>query len=171
VPVDVAKLKAKYNAQSELNSDALAAFTAQYPLIVAGATFTDANGLDWKVVSVLPFNNTVSVLIRYVDPITGDTDYITNLYSITGQRLMFTFADSFVTTDAGGGVADTIYFRPDMRYGEIVQVTIEGGPALNPATDFTWDANLFKLTITIAITPGQTVDTIYKKAPYYYGYP
>lgn len=162
-------IAAEYNAQAALNADAIASFATKYPLITVGAAFTDYNGLDWEYYSIVPYDGSVLVTAQYNDAVDGLVDYFKPMYAIDLIKAKFVYSDQFYTTATFAPIVDQVYFRIDMQFGDIVQITIDGGAPLIPITEFLWDKDDFRLTLLIPVSLGQSVDTIYKKAPYDYG--
>lgn len=148
-----------YLAQSAVNATALTAFATRYPAITVGATFTDTNGNSWEFSHIGANRGFVYVYAKYIDGMTV-TDYEANINEIMYRNGVFYFTLSFITTGA------TDYTETDLIGGTIMQITIEGGPALNPATDYTFNDIAGKISFLIPIIPDQQVDVNYKKSPY-----
>lgn len=164
MPVDVAKLRAEFLAQSDLNSDAIAAYRAKYPLLEEGDLYTDENGFDWRVEFIYGLRNSVVVVSRFID-----SGVDTEKYSIHGNtdmsRMWVTYPFDDVLTAAAPGWTITIN---EAQYGEILDVQIESA-SIAPSS-YAWDADHAELTVDIAVSDSAALHVLYKKRPYFYGY-
>jgi len=117
---------AAYNALSDLNALALNAFTAQYPLITVGATFTETIGTKWKVRYIYADRNQAMFCATFVDN-TGmsdvDTNYTRTFFSPEPEMLWFNgnFTDT-LTTQLSGQVINIAI----ARFGEVIDIDIDG---------------------------------------------
>lgn len=157
---------AAYNALSELNALALAAFTAKYPLVTVGATFTETIGIKWKVRYIYADRNQAMFMATFVDPPSTDTNYTRMFYSPDPEMLWFdgNFTD-VLTTQPAGQVVNV----QAARFGEVLDIDIDGTP-LNPATEYTFDSATGDLTLANPTTAGQLLNFNYRSKPYSYGY-
>lgn len=158
---------AAYLALSNLNDLALAAFTAKYPLITVGATFTETIGIKWKVRYIYADRNQAMFMATFVDPGPPETDtsYTRMFYSPEPQMLWFdgNFTD-VLTTQPGSQVINVAA----ARFGEVIDIDIDG-ITLSPAT-YSFDSATGDLTLTAPTTAGQLLNFNYRTKPYSYGY-
>lgn len=162
--VDPAELKASFEAQSVLNTSALAAFDAIYPLIVVGHQFTDTNGLKWEITAKYATKNYPVVIKTWIDDTDTLSNYSTMLVNFSGIYETYTYP--LVLTTQPGGQEILI---EEAAYGIALGVSIDGFDLTGSQYD--WNATTRKLTLTDPTTDGQNLIFTYKKRPYYYGYP
>lgn len=150
-----------YLAEDAINAPAVTAYLTKYPERAVGETITDTlYGFDWLIKAVWANRGNVVVQGAYIDVDEGETQKWSTLSNILLEKALYPYADSFTTT------ATDTYTLTDAIGGEMMTVSIEGGPFLNPATDYTWDSETGELVLTTSFSAGQQVDYTYKKNPY-----
>ena len=76
MPIDVGDVKAKYQAQSDINADLLADFSTANPDITVGAQFFDTNGLKWQCVGIFTYpDGNILPIAAWVNDSEVLTDY------------------------------------------------------------------------------------------------
>jgi len=168
MPVDVAKVKDELLAQSALNEDAITAYLTAYPTFDIGDTYLDGNGLTWKIKFLYAVKNSVIILACYIDDLGAETSTFQQFYPARAQLAYVSY--NFLYPLATLSAPYTIVFGTDVQYGELLELTIDGGLPLIVGTDYDWNPVTSTLTMYVNTTVGQILSFTYKKRPYYYGY-
>lgn len=160
-------IKAKYQAQSNINEDALTAFTTAYPLIAEGNTVFDYYGLEHLIEKLIPANGNVGIHLRWINDDPTVTYYTQQLFEAQIGSIKFQQTTSQVLADSMGV---SYYSLPELLRAEIVAADIDGTPIsfTNPAPFLSFDPNTTfnNVQLNNPTTAGQLLRITYRSNPY-----
>lgn len=164
MPIDIADLKAEYQAQANMNAALLTDFNTANPDVVADAQFIDANGLKWQVINFFTFaNGNVLPVVAWVNDAEEVTAYQTTLYGAFLESAQFVNNIAFDTV-----IGQQVYTVSDVSdLASLVGATLLsgdiGGAVLDMGSDLSLNAEDGTITFAIEIAAVQHVQLVYKR--------